>query len=123
MAIPKFTSGALELLFPRGVQTPGNEPITKSQAVDRTAAGSLQVESFGVTTREKVLVFRGMDKATTYADLVTWFDDVANGAENSFTYTDHDSATAIVQIITPALAFTETEPGTMEGSLTLEVVS
>ena len=122
MAIPKFTLGGNELLFPLGVQTPGNEPVRKIQALDRTAAGGLQVESFGVTTREIVLVFRGMDKATTFASLEVWFDTISDGALNEFVYTDGDSVAHTVQIISPALNFTEAEPGLMEGSLTLEEV-
>ena len=122
MSIPKFTLGGNELLFPLGVQTPGNEPVRKIQAIDRTAAGSLQVESFGVTTREIVLVFRGMDKATTYASLEVWFDTISDGALNEFVYTDGDSVDHTVQIMSPALNFTEIEPGLMEGSLTLEEV-
>jgi hypothetical protein len=117
----RFELGNEALVFPHGVQVPARRPIERVQAVDRSAAGSPQVEDFGTSRRTMRLVFRGMS-ADTYAGLEDWFDRVACGAKNPFTFHDHHGRVWQVIIISNPLGFTEVEPGMYEGELDLEVV-
>jgi len=122
MVTPRFDLGAYSLVFTNGIQLPSSEPINKSQAIDRTAGGTLRREDLGVTWRRRELNFRGITKAK-YIELETWFDIRADGAKNSFTYTDETGATMTVVIVSPTLDFKETRNGFLDGDLVLEVIS
>lgn len=122
MSIPYFQLAANQLFFPNGVQAPGNEPLRKIQATDRTAGGTLKVENLGITTNQIMLVFSAMDKFPTYRDLKNWFDNISNGATVSFTYVDHFANSYSVIWLDDILNFSEFEPGYMQGQILLEVI-
>lgn len=121
MAVPKFVLGESQLQFSRGLRYPVEKPNEKVQALDRTGAGSLQVESLGLGIRTRILRFRNLPQAD-YEALDAWFDDIANGAANSFTYIDEDGVSMTVRIITPKLNFAETALERFSGELLLELV-
>lgn len=120
MAYPQFTLGANSLVFTTGLKYPVRSPLEALQATDRTAAGSLQVESFGIKRQRFEMRFRNMP-AGDYAALKNWFDVICNGAAESFTYTDTDSLAHIVRLITNPLDFEESISG-YAGTLMLEEV-
>ena len=120
MATPQFTLGVQTLLFTDGIQLPGRRPLEKMQALDRTAGGDLQVEDLGVTVRRFPLVLRGID-AAKMAELETWFDTIADGATNSFTYSDENGAEYTVLWVSSILDFRQIEPGIYTGDIMLEV--
>lgn len=122
MSVPYFELAANKLYFPRGVQLPGNEPKRKIQATDRTAGGTLQVENLGVTTNQILLALNVVDKLPTYRDLKNWFDNISDGAANSFSYVDTDAISHNVRWLDDVLNFSEFEPGYMQGQILLEVV-
>lgn len=122
MATPKFTSGAFTLEFSSGIQLPGRRPLEKIQARDRTAAGALLVEDLGVPSiRRFPLVIRGIDSAKM-AEIETWWDTIANGGLNAFTYSDEDGMDHTVLWVDDLLDFTQFEPDMFEGEINLEVV-
>lgn len=119
MANPTFTLGANVLVFSKGLNYPVRAPQTRVQAVDRTAGGSLQVESLGGGIARLFLDFSNL----TPADIAAaehWFESVANGAANAFTYTDMDDTVFTVRWMN-GLDFVE-RPGGFDGSIELEVV-
>jgi len=122
MAKIKFTLGANVLQFTYNNQFPVSRPLEKQQVIDRAADGSLQVEDLGTAINRRELVFEFMPQAD-YDALYTWFDTIANGAENSFTFTDERGNDLTVKIISPELNFPEDSWGQYSGSLILEVVS
>jgi hypothetical protein len=115
-----FTLGGSVLTLASGLKFPIRAPLEALQATDRTAAGDLQVESFGSKRQRYELRFRNQP-AAEYASLKTWFDTIANGAANSFTYTDTAAADHTVRLISNPLDFEEDYQG-FSGILLLEEV-
>lgn len=122
MAAPKFVLGADELQFSRGIRYPVAKPSKAVQAVDRTGAGALQVEILGANIRTRKLLFKNLPLAD-YTALVAWYETVAQGAANAFTYYDEDENEMTVRIISPALEFPQTAYQRYSGELLLEVVA
>lgn len=121
MAKPKFVKDANELQFSRGMQYPVSKPVEKIQATDRTASGALQVESLGLNIETRRLVFKNLPQ-TDYDDLVDWFNNIADGAANTFEYYDETGASMTVRIISKKLDFPQTYHEQYSGELLLEVV-
>ena len=122
MAIPTFTLGGNTLLFTQGIQLPSNTPRHKIQVEDRTAGGTLQIEDLGIEYQRKILNFSGMLKAK-YAELETWYDTIANGKLNTFTYSDEEANSFTVRMMTNPLNFMENRNGFFDGDLELEVIT
>ena len=115
-----FTLGSNVLTLSSGITYPVQAPREQVQALDRTAAGALEVESLGTIIQRLTLGLRNQSSAT-YAALINWFDIIAAGAANSFTYTDPDGVDHVVRW-TNAFNFAESKAG-YSGSIELEVVS
>ena len=121
MATPTFTLGGNTLLFTQGIQLPSNTPRTKIQVEDRTAGGNLQIEDLGVGYQRLILNFRGLLKAK-YIELEAWFDIIADGKANTFTYEDELANSFTVRLMTNPLDFIENRNGFLDGDLELEVI-
>lgn len=121
MAKPKFVLGANVLQFSRGLRFPVEKPHEKLQVTDRTAGGSLQVEDLGINIKTRLLVFKNLPQAD-YDALCNWFDVIANGAFNSFTYYDEDGQAMTVRMLTSPFNFPETSHQRFSGELLLELV-
>jgi len=78
--------------------------LLRHQAVGRTAAGAVYVYDKGVTRRELVLRFGSLSAAQRTA-LEGFFDTVAQGARNSFTYTDVHGDAFTARFLDSSLAF------------------
>lgn len=115
-----FSLGAHLLTITSGLKFPVRSPLEALQATDRTAAGDLQVETFGLKRQRYELRFRNQP-AAEYAALKNWFDTIANGAGEAFTYTDPDGSAHTVRLITNPLDFEENYQG-YSGTLLLEEV-
>jgi hypothetical protein len=113
-----FTLGGNVLTLTSGLKFPIRSPLEAVQTTDRTAAGDLQVESFGFKRQRFELRFRNQP-AAEHAALKNWFDTIANGAANAFTYTDPDAADHLVRLLTNPFNFEETASG-YTGTLLLE---
>jgi hypothetical protein len=121
MAKVKFVLGATELQFEVNISYPASRPVRKVQNIDRTASGTLRVESYGVTVRTFPLNF--VDITTTdYDNLVDFYDNTTNGALYSFTYYDEDGATHTVRFTDDTLDFSQTAVNRYSGNLNLEKV-
>lgn len=120
MALPQFISGANTLIFEKGITYPVQRPVEMVQAIDRTAAGSLQVESFGIEIKRLFLNLRNCSNAF-YLSLLDWFQNKSSGAANSFTYVDDLSVSHTV-VWTNGFNFVENEAG-YTGTIDLEIVA
>lgn len=114
-----FTLGSNVLTISSGITYPIKAPWEKVQAIDRTAAGVLEVENLGTFIRRLTVGLRNQS-LTAYEGLLNWFEVVAAGAGNSFTYTDPDGVDHLVRW-TNQFNFTESKSG-FSGSIDLEVV-
>lgn len=117
----RFVLGDNSLTFSRGIQYPVAKPVEKTQVIDRTGGGTLQVEDLGVTIRQFPIVFRSLPLAD-YEALIIWHNQIANGAANTFTYYDEDGVANQVKLLTPRLDFQQTSYQRFGGELLLEVV-
>lgn len=115
----KFVLGASTLQFEEGASYPAARPIEKIQTIDRTAGGKLQVENLGITLRRRQLNFTDMLKLDHDA-LKSWFDNISNGAEFEFEFTDERGFTGTVKILDNTFDFSEDDFELFSGSLTLE---
>lgn len=115
----KFVYGSDVLQFEEGASYPAARPIEKLQVSDRTAAGTLQTEELGITLRRRVLNFFDMIK-TDHDALRDWFDNIANGSENAFEYTDERGYVGTVKILDNTFDFQEDDFELFSGSLTVE---
>lgn len=117
----KFVSGAETLQFDDGASYPASRPIEKMQVQDRTAAGTLHVEDFGVTIQTRVLVFELMS-FNDYSALIDWFLNISNGSEKKFDFTDeYGNFFPSVRILDTSIDFTETSLQRYSGTITLEI--
>lgn len=121
MAKVKFVSGAVSVEFEVSISYPARRPIQKMQNLDRTAAGSLRVESYGVTVKTFPLNFVDITE-NDYLDLVDFFDNTANGALNFFIYHDENGVTWNVRFTMDTLDFSQTAINRYSGTVDLEVI-
>ena len=119
MANPQFTLGASVLIFSKPPDYPVRAPRERIQAVDRTAGGSLQVESLGAGINRRLMDFSNLPAADHEAAL-NWFENIANGAANSFTVLDEDAVTYTARWVN-GFDFTENKAG-FSGSIELEII-
>lgn len=119
MGNPVFTLGTNVLTFSKGIVYPVQSPREHIQAIDRTAAGTLEVESLGAIVKRLPISFKNLP-LIDYSALKNWFDNIAAGAANAFTYTDMDSVDHLVRWVNQ-FNFIEDRSG-YSGSIDLEVV-
>ena len=93
----RFTLGANVLVFEAGGTYPAKRTIEKMQVIDRTADGSLQVETLGIVIRTRVLSFALMS-LVDYTGLIDWFLNIVDGGATSFTFTDEYGDSGAVKI-------------------------
>jgi len=103
----------------------GDYPAPRSDKVyqvkDRSAGGKLHVETLGIKTQTRVLVFNLMPK-NDYDNLRDWFLNVVNAGESDFEFTDEYGDTGTVKIMEDEIKFVETSLYVYAGTLTLEYV-
>ena len=122
MANLKFVLGTDELEFTRGVRYPISAPSRARQAMIMTAAGVPIRQRLGANTRRRKIVFQDLP-SSLYAALLEWFEDIAQGATNEFTYFDEEGYSMGVIITTPEINFPLTGYQRHAGELELMVVS
>ena len=93
------------------IQNPDLEDVAvteRRQVVNFTADGVANVYSLGVKTERVRLRWSYMrdDEKTA---LETFFDDVADGCANEFSYTDHKGTGHTARLLTPKLEWTQME--------------
>jgi len=92
----------------------------RRQAVGRTAGGQVYVYDKGVTTTEAILPFESLTDAEKAA-LAAFFADEAEGAANTFTYTDSHAAAHTARFLDPSLDFVKVAGGVWDVRVRLEL--
>ena len=119
MANPQFILGLNTLVLSKAPAYPVRSPRERIQAVDRTAAGGLQVESLGAGINRRVMNLINLP-FSDFEALQNWFDNIANGAVNAFTLIDEDSNSFIVHWVN-TFDFEETKAG-YHGTIEFEII-
>ncbi len=118
----KFISQTgVEFIFLHGADYPVSAPLEKIQALDRAESGKTEVEQLGPSIATRTIAFGKMCQ-TDYLGLKNWFDTIANGAVNSFTFEDELGVTGQVIIISNVYDFVEIRHEVYAGNLILEYV-
>ena len=115
----RFDKDGYSLQFQAGGDYPAKRVASLSQVLDRTAAGSVQVEDLGIDTFTRVIVFNLMPQED-YEALLNWFLNIVRGSKESFQYTDEYGDVFTARIISPILDFDETSYRNWSGELVLE---
>ncbi len=121
MTLMRFDLAADTLQFECGSEFPTTNREEITQVFDRSAGGSLHVESLGVNIKQRILAFTLMP-LVDYNGLVNWYYNVANGAMKVFSFTDEYGVVADVRIISESINFVEAYLDTYSGTLTIEYV-
>ena len=109
------------LVFEAGADYPAARPIEIFQVKDRTAAGSLQIETLGVTVRKRILSFNLMT-LNDYNALIDWFINIVNGGKETFEFTDEKGIVGDAKITSNIIDFLEVDFELFSGSIELEYV-
>lgn len=115
----RFYTGIEQLIFEDNCQFPIINKIEKIQSTERSAAGTLHVESFAIKIKSRELNFDLMSRAD-YDALKDWFDNIADGSKNSFYFVDEEENTNEVRITSKNFDFQEDSYQRYSGKLTLE---
>lgn len=110
------------IVFEAGGDYPASRQDKVYQVVDRSAGGKLHVETLGIQTRTRVLVFNLMSK-TDYDALVNWFLNVVNAGEKDFEFTDEYGDVGTVKMMDDMIDFAETSLYRYSGTITLEYIA
>jgi hypothetical protein len=119
MPNPVFTLGANVITFHKGPDYPVRTPREQLQVLDRTAAGTLEIETLGAMIETLPVSFSNLT-AAEYAALANWFENVSQGAANAFVYSDADGIDHDVRWVN-GFDFQETKSG-FSGTIELEIV-
>ena len=92
------------------------------QAVGRTAGGSVYVYDKGVDTFEVELPLESLTDAEKNA-LVSFFDTLAKGCLETFTYTDSNGTARTARFLEPELSFVKVTANVWDVRLGLELAS
>ena len=117
----RFDAGSNSIQFEAGGDYPAKRKHEIMQVTDRTAAGTLQVETLGIQLKTRTISFKLMS-LIDYTALVDWFLNVVNGGETTFDFTDEYGDVGEVRITDSVLDFSETSLNRFSGSIKLEYV-
>ncbi len=78
----------------------------RHQAMGLSAGGSRRVYDKGVSKRRVNLVFEELHESEK-TELEAFLDDVANGTDETFTYTDHEGTAWTARLLSPDFQFVE----------------
>ncbi len=117
----RFDLGAQFLQFERGSSYPSSKTLKLAQVRARTAAGTLKTENLGVSIRTQVLILNYMSK-TDYLALINWYENIAVGSTNAFTFTNEYGEQFLVKMVDSALNFSESSMCKYDGNVTLEIL-
>ena len=117
----RFDLGSDSVVFTQDASNPAGRNLEFYQAIDRTAAGTLQVETLGISVESRELVFDAMP-LVDYTAVKTFLEDVAVGAANAFLFTDELDDEYSVRCTSSFFNASEFHVGRFAVTMTLEYV-
>lgn len=118
----QFSTASFTLDFENPAQYPAQRPYQLQQVRERSAGGTIHVETYAQPLRQRMLNFEEMSEAD-YLGLLDFFINRVNGMADEFEFTDERDDVFTVRFLQPTLAFTETSFKRWSGRLQLEIVS
>lgn len=116
----KFFTDEVEFVFENPSQYPSRSPVEMMQVSDRTAAGTLRVETYAKPIKKRVLNFIDMS-LYDYQGLLNFYLNVVNGMEIKFSFEDERESIFSVSFQDRIINFQETSFNRFSGSITLEI--
>lgn len=121
MTLLRFDGPGQSIAFKHGSSYGGDTTHYQTQVIDRTAAGTLQVEDLGVAYKQKTVVFEAMTN-DDYVQLMEFFDITVDGAMKEFTFRDEFNDTYTARFVQTSLSFKRINFCMWAGSFVLECV-
>lgn len=118
----RFYTDYNQLVFENPAQYPATRPVRLQQIQERSAAGTIHVETYAEPLSTRTLVFSEMNE-TDYTGLLDWFINKVNGMAVPFSFEDERGDIFPVRFSAPILRFNETSFKRWSGSVTLDITS
>lgn len=120
MARPKFTKDSEEFTFSRSRRFPKEDPLKFNIVTNLSAGGEMYAYDKGIAEQFINLTFKGLTE-TDKDNILYWWESVAVGAKNTFTFTDEDSVAYTVRWIDQQLVLRREEANTNLYSVTIRL--
>ena len=106
---PTAAASTANIVFTRGAQLTGDIPgLRLNQDIDYSDGGTPRARNKGAAKQVfplTVIVARSSGSEADVADLMDWIEDTAEGAVNTFQWTDADSVVHTVRIVNSEFTF------------------
>jgi hypothetical protein len=100
---PTAAAPTASLVFTRGARLVADTPSLRlNQEVDRAKGGTPMARNYGPVVRIypfTAILTLASESEADFEDMVTWIEDVAEGAVNTFEWTDENSVVHTVRIM------------------------
>lgn len=117
----RFYNQSFSLNFENPAQYPAQRPYELQQIRERSAGGTIHVETFAAPLRRRTLNFSEMSE-TDYLGLLDWYINKVNGMAEIFTFEDERGDIFTVRFLEPMLNFPETSYQRYGGKVELEII-
>lgn len=122
MAAISFVLGGDTFTFSRRINYPVSKPARSGQVINQTAAGTLEVETVGISSIKTLILNFTCLTSTDYTGLINWRDNISNWAANSFTYNDENGVANTVRWIDQSFDIPLNSYEKYSATITLEIV-
>ena len=118
----RFFTDYNQFIFENPSQYPKSEPYQLQQIRERSAAGTIHVETYASPIRNRLLNFDLMSD-DDYAGLLDWYINKVNGMAETFTFEDELGKAFTVRFSDPSIGFRQVSYGRWAGRINLEIES
>jgi hypothetical protein len=117
----RFYTQSYTFVFENPAQYPAIRPYELQQIRERSAGGTIHVETFAAPLQRRILNFDQMSEAD-YLGLLDFWVNRVNGMEDEFQFEDERGDVFTVRFLDNKLNFTESNYKRWSGQVNLEVV-
>ena len=118
----RFYTDFNQLVFENPSQYPKTEPYELQQVRERSAAGTIHVETFAAPLRSRTLSFQSMSEVD-YQGLLDWYINKVNGMADEFTFEDEVNKAFKVKFSDRTINFKQVRFNRWQGNITLEIIA
>jgi hypothetical protein len=117
----RFYNQTFSFTFENPAQYPAARPYEMQQVRERSAGGTIHVETFAAPLRRRTLNFEEMSEAD-YNGLLDWYINKVNGMADEFSFEDERGDHFKVRFLDNTIDFPESSFQRYAGRVTLEIV-
>lgn len=118
----RFYTDFNQYVFENPAQYPKTEPYELQQIRERSAGGTLHVETFAGPLRNRVLSFSAMSEVD-YQGLLDWYVNKVNGMAEEFTFEDEFNKAFKVRFTDRTINFKQIRFNRWQGNINLEIIA